>query len=229
MTRFKARLWLVRHAAPLVAPGTCYGALDVPADAAATQTAALRLAAALPRAARVFHSPLQRCEQLAKVLQRLRPDLASKRDARLRELDFGAWEGQPWSAIAKSAIDAWTAAFATHAPGGGESLALMLERVASALQTARDRPAQPAQPAQLAQTAAQDACNSTDATAAAGVNKLTDDTDVADVTDVVWITHAGVARCVHWLLAHDTGTLPLSEEWPLAAPGWGGWEVRDLH
>ena len=31
----KNRLWLVRHAAPLVAPGTCYGALDVPADAQA--------------------------------------------------------------------------------------------------------------------------------------------------------------------------------------------------
>ena len=226
MTRFKARLWLVRHAAPLVAPGTCYGALDVPADAAATQTAALRLAAALPRAARVFHSPLQRCEQLAKVLQGLRPDLASKRDARLRELDFGAWEGQPWSAIAKSAIDAWTAAFATHAPGGGESLALMLERVASALQTALQRPAQPTQPT------AQHACNSSAATAAAGVNKLIDDTDVTrvtEVTDVVWITHAGVARCVHWLLAHDTGVLPRSQEWPVAAPGWGGWEVRDLH
>ena len=226
MTRFKARLWLVRHAAPLVAPGTCYGALDVPADAAATQTAALRLAAALPRAARVFHSPLQRCEQLAKVLQGLRPDLASKRDARLRELDFGAWEGQPWSAIAKSAIDAWTAAFATHAPGGGESLALMLERVASALQTARQRPAQPTQPT------AQHACNSSAATAAAGVNKFIDDTDVTrvtEVTDVVWITHAGVVRCVHWLLAHDTGVLPRSQEWPVAAPGWGGWEVRDLH
>ena len=43
-----ARLWLVRHAAPQVAPGTCYGALDVPADPAATQAAARRLAAALP-------------------------------------------------------------------------------------------------------------------------------------------------------------------------------------
>ena len=144
----------------------------------------------------------------------------------MRELDFGAWEGQPWSAIAKSAIDAWTAAFATHAPGGGESLALMLERVASALQTALQRPAQPTQPT------AQHACNSSAATAAAGVNKLIDDTDVTrvtEVTDVVWITHAGVVRCVHWLLAHDTGVLPRSQEWPVAAPGWGGWEVRDLH
>jgi hypothetical protein len=42
------RLWLVRHAAPLVEAGTCYGALDVPADAQATQQAAQALAQALP-------------------------------------------------------------------------------------------------------------------------------------------------------------------------------------
>ena len=192
MTRSKARLWLVRHAAPLVPPGTCYGALDVPADTAATQIAAMRLAAALPSCAAVFHSPLQRCEQLGMVIQGLRPDLASKPDPRLREMDFGAWEGQAWNAIAKSAIDAWTAAFATHAPGGGESLAVMLERVASALTTARQWHTEQA------------------------------------VTDVVWITHAGVARCVHWLLAHESGVLPQADEWPVTAPGWGEWEIRTL-
>ena len=37
-------LWLVRHAQPLVAPGTCYGRLDVPADTHATLTAARALA-----------------------------------------------------------------------------------------------------------------------------------------------------------------------------------------
>ncbi|MBV8617950.1 MAG: phosphoglycerate kinase, partial [Curvibacter sp.] len=30
------RLWLVRHARQLIAPGTCYGRLDVPADPAHT-------------------------------------------------------------------------------------------------------------------------------------------------------------------------------------------------
>ncbi|MCW8168906.1 phosphoglycerate kinase, partial [Verminephrobacter aporrectodeae subsp. tuberculatae] len=64
-----ARLWLVRHAAALVAPGICYGALDLPADATATRSAAARLAAALPSQPRVFHSPLQRCAQLALELQ----------------------------------------------------------------------------------------------------------------------------------------------------------------
>lgn len=187
-----ARLWLVRHAQPLVAPGTCYGAVDVPADAAATRVAAQRLADALPPKARVFHSTLQRCALLAHDLQALRPDLASNPDARLREMDFGHWEGRAWEHIGKTAIDAWTAAFATYAPGGGESLSAMLARVSLALRAAQPQPAK-----QAAQ-------------------------------DVVWITHAGVARCVAWLLAHGEGRMPRADEWPVPAPAWGAWEIHPL-
>ena len=180
-------LWLVRHARPLVAPGICYGALDVPADAAATQAAAQRLAAALPAGARVAHSTLQRCELLALALQPLRPDLTMSPDARLREMDFGAWEGRAWDAIGQGAVDAWTADFAAHPPGGGESLGAMLARVASALRDARREP----------------------------------------VADVVCITHAGVARCVDWLQDHGSA-LPRADQWPLAAPGYGEWDVKRL-
>lgn len=186
------RLWLVRHARPLLAPGTCYGSLDAPADPAATALTARALANALPQGASLHTSTLQRCELLAQALQALRPDLAPNPDPRLREMDFGAWEGQAWSAIAKSDIDAWTAAFATHAPGGGESLAAMLARVASALQAARQWSAN------------------------------------HGAADVVWITHAGVARCVAWLQEHGEGAMPRSEDWPVAGPAWGSWEVRSL-
>lgn len=188
------RLWLVRHAQPLVAPGTCYGALDVGADPAATRAAAERLAAALPRGARVFHSTLQRCERLALELQALRTDLAPKPDPRLREMDFGAWEGLAWSDIARSDIDAWTAAFARYRPGQGENLAAVLARVAAALQ---------------------DHCGDP-------TNRL------EVVKDVVWITHAGVIRCVAWLQLHGQGEPPRSDEWPVAAPGWGEWDLVDL-
>ena len=187
-----SRLWLVRHAAPLVAPGNCYGALDVPADAQATRAAAERLSTALPPVARVAHSTLQRCELLAHELQALRPDLTLTPDARLREMDFGCWEGKTWDAIGKSAIDTWVAGFATHAPGGGESLAHMLHRVAAALQTAREW------------------------------------RNDQGTMDVVWITHAGVARCVAWLQERGESALPRSEDWPAAAPGWGEWEIREL-
>ena len=43
------KLWLARHAAPLIDSGICYGSLDVEADEAATQSSARALAAALGR------------------------------------------------------------------------------------------------------------------------------------------------------------------------------------
>jgi len=47
--------------------------------------------------------------------------------------------------------------------------------------------------------------------------------------DVVWITHAGVARCVAWLAAHGPDTVDLSaRDWPLHAPGWGEWSQHPL-
>ncbi|WP_394788951.1 histidine phosphatase family protein [Rhodoferax sp.] len=125
-------LWLARHAQPLVAPGICYGALDVAADVQATQAAAEKLAALLPTCCAVRSSTLQRCERLAQALSALRPDLTPNFDPRLREMDFGSWEGQRWDAIGQTALDAWTADFARHHPGGGESLAEFMQRVGSA-------------------------------------------------------------------------------------------------
>lgn len=183
------RLWLARHAQPLVAPGICYGALDVAADPVATADSARQLAAALPRSVVVRHSPLSRCGLLAHALIALRPDLTTQPDARLAELDFGSWEGLPWDSIGRADIDAWTAAFATHRPGGGESLDKMLARVASALHGARGP---------------------------------------GEAGDVLWITHAGVARCVQWLLNAPPGQMPRADQWPATAPAFGQWAVHAL-
>lgn len=125
-------LWLARHAKPLVQEGTCYGALDVAAAPLATAQTAQRLAAVLPRRMAVRHSPLQRCAQLAQTLQDLRPDLTLTTDARLCEMNFGTWEGRLWNAINRIQIDAWTADFAHHRPGGAESVQQFLARVAAA-------------------------------------------------------------------------------------------------
>ena len=187
------QLWVVRHAQPLVAPGICYGALDVTADPAATAECARRLAVVLPHGLWVRHSPLQRCEQLAQSLQALRPDLASEADGRLVEMDFGTWEGRAWTDIAHADIEAWTARFADHCPGGGESLASMLRRVAHALQEARE-------------------------------------TAHRQKGDVLWISHAGVARCVQWLQDGRAvhGTAPRADQWPQEAPAPGHWACYPL-
>jgi alpha-ribazole phosphatase len=123
-------LWIVRHARPLIAAGICYGVLDVQADASATDQAARELASALPMGAVLRVSPLTRCQQLARALCALRADLRARTDLRLREMDFGCWEGVAWNAIPQAALQAWTDDFGMHRFGGAESSNAVLTRVA---------------------------------------------------------------------------------------------------
>lgn len=132
------KLWLARHAQPLIDAGICYGATDVAADAALTTDAAQFLAASLPENTVCRISSLQRCQQLAAALQSMRPDLSINSstctDTRLAEMNFGQFEGQSWSDIPKAEVDAWTANFGSHRFGGQESANEVLQRVAQALQ-----------------------------------------------------------------------------------------------
>jgi alpha-ribazole phosphatase len=116
---------LIRHTAPLVAPGICYGRLDLALrDAADIAPIVGQLAAFLP--ARVCTSPARRCRELAYAIS-ADPIL----DDRLRELDFGAWEGLPWDAIPRADLDRWAADPAGFAPPGGETGHALLSRVKS--------------------------------------------------------------------------------------------------
>jgi alpha-ribazole phosphatase len=135
MTR---QLWLVRHARPLAAQALCYGRHDIAADEAETAAAAQVLAAALPREIRLVSSPLERCLQLARALQALRPDLSLATDARLAEMDFGTWENRPWNDIPREEIDAWAADFTRYRVGSsGETAQEVMARVGAALSDAR--------------------------------------------------------------------------------------------
>lgn len=127
------KLWLLRHARPLVDSGVCYGALDVAVDEAANDAAARQAAQALTESLTVWYSPLQRCERLAQALHGLRPDLTMRPEPRLREMNFGCWEGVPWADIPRAALEAWTADFGSHAFGGVESTQAVIDRVGGAL------------------------------------------------------------------------------------------------
>jgi alpha-ribazole phosphatase len=140
------QLWLVRHAQPLVESGACYGATDIPADPQATALAASELAATLPKGLLVQHSPLQRCELLAQYLIALRPDLTLKPVPDLREMDFGAWEGQRWDDIPAIELQHWTDDFENYRCGGtGESTLLVVARVQRVLQNCVAQSTQTAQ------------------------------------------------------------------------------------
>lgn len=128
------RLWLLRHARVLAAPGLCYGASDLPADPEATRAAAQAAASLLPEALPMWVSGLIRARQLADALHELRPDLGPPRcDSRLNEMDFGQWEGRAWVDIPRAALDAWTDDFAHHRFGGIESTQMVLQRVAATI------------------------------------------------------------------------------------------------
>jgi alpha-ribazole phosphatase len=121
------RLFLIRHPPPAVAPGICYGATDLPlAEDPARYAAALR--PLLPPAAPLFSSPLQRCRRLAEALHP-----APIVDERLRELDFGDWEMQPWESLERSLLDAWAQDPLHFRPPGGEAVAALRARVADFL------------------------------------------------------------------------------------------------
>ena len=115
-------LYLIRHPRPLIAPGVCYGRLDVAAEDPLPIAAALR--ALLPADAPVWSSPLQRCRLLA---GHLHPQ--PRLDERLQEIDFGDWEGRAWDDIPRQDIDAWAADLLHYTPPGGESPARLSARV----------------------------------------------------------------------------------------------------
>jgi len=114
--------------------GRCIGRTDLAVDA----RKAKRLAHRIRRRARrdklpcvVWTSPLQRSACVGHWLARW--GWQHHVDPRLSELDFGSWDDRPWEAIGHAAVTAWTDAFATHAPGGGESVGALMNRCASFL------------------------------------------------------------------------------------------------
>ncbi len=108
------RIALIRHLPPLIAAGTCYGRLDIPArPPQALEITRLRDAIGDRP---VHSSPALRCRDLAQHLGT--PIL----DPRLREFDFGDWEGVLWASLPRAALDRWAADPWGFAAPGGETM-----------------------------------------------------------------------------------------------------------
>lgn len=122
------RLYLIRHPQPEVAAGICYGSTDLPVSEQENQRALAALAA-LPPDASLYASPLRRCSEFAALLAAARGFADVIHDARLAEMDFGAWEMRAWNDIPRTEIDAWAADPAGYCPAGGESVTRMAQRV----------------------------------------------------------------------------------------------------
>ncbi|MEL6185397.1 MAG: histidine phosphatase family protein [Myxococcota bacterium] len=132
-------LVIVRHAPPLRA-GICYGRLEIPVAPDAREAAALVQLRLRPELydnpglgdfSTVYSSPSSRCRALAEKLA-LHFEAELVVDPRLRELNFGAWEGIPWSELhGDPAFEAWAKDWTRLSPPRGESLEDLEARVSA--------------------------------------------------------------------------------------------------
>lgn len=135
-------LYLVRHGRTLDAEGRCVGHCDLAMDPA-EEAALERLAASFPwPPAHLACSDLRRARSTLEVLGRGWPASRAP-EPRLREMDFGEWDGRPWAEVRErdgARLEAWMADWvATRAPGG-ESFEEVAARAGSWLDEVRAAP-----------------------------------------------------------------------------------------
>lgn len=202
-------VWVWRHPQPQGVAGRCIGRTDVAVDPRRTKRLARRIQVVARRAglARVVHtSPLQRCADVGRWLRRW--GWTHVVDATLLELDFGTWDGQAWAHIGQTEVDAWCAAFATHAPGGGEPLVQLLKRAAAW---------QPGEP--TSHGAAQPTGRTEQPSACPTSQPFAQPMGDACALAVVVVGHAGWMLARRWVQTHGPGVLPTAADWP-KPPGY---------
>lgn len=133
-------LTLIRHTTPRIAPGICYGQLDVDvADSFVSETEIIT--DCLRPVELIISSPLLRTRRLAEYLAS-EYRCEQRNHAGLMEINFGDWEGRAWNNIARSEIEAWGADILHYTPPNGESAQKMMMRVQNMLQGLTQLPQQ---------------------------------------------------------------------------------------
>lgn len=119
-------VYIIRHTAPDVPQGTCYGQTDVPLkETFKTEAQAVKDAIPDIRFDAVYSSPLSRCRLLADYCGFRTPRL----DNRLKELNFGRWEMLRYDEIDDPYIQEWYDNFVDAPIPGGESFREMYGRI----------------------------------------------------------------------------------------------------
>ncbi len=118
---------LIRHTAPDIEKGVCYGQSDVPL-VKPFEGAFLHLHQQLAPVDIIYSSPLSRCKILADYLGRER-GIPVVEDARLMELNFGDWELKRWDDIDQAALLPWMDNYETIRCPRGESYNDLVERI----------------------------------------------------------------------------------------------------
>ncbi len=112
----------------------CYGRQDIALPPAVFEHASRLLRGTLP-AWPMLSSPAARCIGLAYACAEQRP---VRTDPRLQEMDFGAWQGLPWSQVPRPELDRWSADVCGYSPPDGESFLEVIARVRALLGELRE-------------------------------------------------------------------------------------------
>ncbi len=120
-------IYLIRHTSVDVDSDICYGQLDIDlSDRFPEESKEIRekLPVSMEDAV-IYSSPLSRCHRLASELATADTHF----DDRLKELDFGEWEGKKWDDIDSEKLQEWMRDFVNVSCPGGESYLDLKERV----------------------------------------------------------------------------------------------------
>ncbi|MCG8698688.1 MAG: alpha-ribazole phosphatase [Bacteroidales bacterium] len=118
----------LRHTKVNVPQGMCYGHSDVDvADSFMEEVQQIKGGLAEMEHSTIFCSPLQRCRKLADALF---PKVDKRIDERLKELNFGKWEGMTWSEIEQTEeANNWFEDYINRPCPEGESFIDLIVRV----------------------------------------------------------------------------------------------------
>ncbi len=127
-------IYVMRHTAVDVPSGICYGQTDVPLINGYTDEIQ-QIKKRVPKDIDLLiSSPLRRCTFIAEEF-----NIYYTSDDRLLEMDFGAWEMQPWDKIPKQELDNWMTNIVSTSPPYGENLMTVQQRVNSFLDELRNK------------------------------------------------------------------------------------------
>lgn len=133
------KLTCIRHTSVAVPAGYCYGQTDVPLTPDfETEAAAVAATLAGETFDRVYTSPLSRCVRLAGFCGYA----DARRDDRLREMSFGAWEMTPFAAMTGPDAERWFDDWLNTRTPDGESFRDLYERVSAFLEELGNAPAE---------------------------------------------------------------------------------------
>jgi alpha-ribazole phosphatase len=124
---------LVRHTTPSVSKGICYGQTDLDLTDGFEDEREVVLSKILAlksdeKQAVIYASPLMRCAKLAHYLG-AKLDAIVHSEARLMELNFGAWENRAWNDLPQDDLMLWMNDFVTAYPPDGESFEALNDRI----------------------------------------------------------------------------------------------------